>query len=73
MCLAGGTVFLQKKGLTDLPSVTMDQLKMPALNRALTRRRRDEPARGSGVNVGCGAGQMRPNQHTHAAAGFAEW
>ena len=70
MCLAGGTVFLQNEGLTDLPSVTMNQLKTPSLNRALTRRWRDEPSRGGGVNVRSGAGQMRPNQHRHSAAGF---
>jgi len=70
MCLAGGTVFLQDKGLTDLPSVAVNELKLPALNRALARRRGNEPPCGGGVNGRRGAGQIRPNQHGRPAAHF---
>ena len=51
MCLAEGTVFLQKKRLTDVPSVAVNKFEAPALDRARSRDARDKPARGGGVNM----------------------
>ena len=75
MCLGGGrvldgTVFLQNERLTDLPSVTMNEFKTPSLNRALARRRRDEPSRGRGIDVRGGTGDIGPNQYRRPTTGF---
>ena len=56
---------LQDDGLAHTSSVTVDQLNLPALDGALTAHRRDEPARGGGVNR-CGSIE-RAQQDARAA------
>src|SRR5262245_23812310 len=63
------TVMLQNEGLPDTSSMTVNKLDFPALNGSIAARRRDEPSRGGGVNVGVAV--ERADQDADAASALS--